>query len=187
MKVLIIDNYDSFTYNLVHLIQGLGVEYEVWRNDEINLEAVASFDKILLSPGPGLPSEAGQMAELIDRYVYLKPILGVCLGCQALAEYFGADLYNLKQVKHGVQTTISILDKQALYKGLSNEIQVGRYHSWAINIDRVPSLMLTAKDAESVLMSFRHKTIPVYGIQYHPESIMTDCGMKVIENWLFGS
>lgn len=185
MKVLIIDNYDSFTYNLVHLIQGLDVQFEVWRNDQINFEAVCEFDKILLSPGPGLPHEAGQMPMLIEQYAHSKPMLGVCLGCQALAVYFGAELYNLKHVKHGVQSPINILDKRGLYYGFSDEIQVGRYHSWAINITQVDKLRLTAQDSDAIVMSFRHETLPIYGIQYHPESIMTKEGRKLLKNWLF--
>ncbi len=184
MKVLIIDNYDSFTYNLVHLIECFTDDYEVWRNDEIYFNRVAEFDKILLSPGPGIPKEAGQISELIERFVNLKPILGVCLGCQALGEYFGAELFNMKTVKHGLQTRISIIDNSFLFRGVASEIEVGRYHSWAINIKGIENLIATAFDADNVLMSFRHSHLPIYGIQFHPESIMTPKGKQIIENWI---
>ena len=184
MKVLIIDNYDSFTYNLVHLIECFTDDYEVWRNDEIDFNRVAEFDRILLSPGPGLPSEAGQMPELIKQFVKSKPILGICLGCQALGEYFGAELFNMKTVKHGLQTPISIVDNSYLYKGVASEIEVGRYHSWALNLKDTESLIATAFDADKVLMSFRHSSLPIYGIQFHPESIMTPEGKSLIENWM---
>jgi len=184
MKVLIIDNYDSFTYNLVHLIECFTNDYEVWRNDEIDFSRVPEFDKILLSPGPGLPNEAGQMPELIKQFADSKPILGICLGCQALGEYFGADLYNMKTVKHGLQTPITIIDNFCLYKGVSPEIEVGRYHSWALNIERSRALIPTAYDADNILMSFRHAILPIYGIQFHPESIMSPEGKLIIENWI---
>ena len=184
MKVLIIDNYDSFTYNLVHLIECFTDNYEVWRNDEIDFNRVEEFDRILLSPGPGIPREAGQISELIERFVNSKPILGVCLGCQALGEYFGAELFNMRTVKHGLQTPISIIDNSCLFRGISSEIKVGRYHSWAINIKGLESLIATAFDADNVLMSFRHTHLPIYGIQFHPESIMTPKGKQIIENWI---
>lgn len=184
MKVLIIDNYDSFTYNLVHLIEGCVQGYEVWRNDEINFGRVQEFDAIVLSPGPGIPGEAGQMPELIKRFADVKPILGVCLGCQALGEYFEAHLFNMNTVMHGVQTSIRIVDNSCLYKGLTSEIKVGRYHSWALQIENFSDLIPTAYDEDGVLMSFRHNSLPIYGIQYHPESIMTPEGKQIIENWI---
>jgi len=184
MKVLIIDNYDSFTYNLVHLIECFTDDYEVWRNDEIDFKRVAEFDRILLSPGPGLPKEAGQMLELIKEFVMLKPILGICLGCQALGEYFGAKLFNMKSVKHGLQTPISIVDNSCLFNSVSPEIEVGRYHSWALDLKDAESLVATAFDTDNVLMSFRHSTLPIYGIQFHPESIMTLEGKQIIKNWI---
>jgi anthranilate synthase component 2 len=184
MKVLIIDNYDSFTYNLVHLIECFTDDYEVWRNDEIDFNRVMMFDRILLSPGPGLPNEAGQMPELIKRFVKSKPILGICLGCQALGEYFGAELFNMQTVKHGLQTPIFIVHNSYLYKGIASEIEVGRYHSWALDINKVKILIPTAYDIDGVLMSFRHSELPIYGIQFHPESIMTPEGKRLIDNWM---
>jgi len=184
MKVLIIDNYDSFTFNLVHLIECFADDYEVWRNDEIDFERVSEFDKVLLSPGPGLPSEAGQMPQFIKQFANSMPMLGVCLGCQALGEYFGAELFNMQEVKHGLQTPISIVDNSYLYKGIASDIEVGRYHSWALNLKDAESLIATAFDADSVLMSFRHSSLPIYGIQFHPESIMTPEGKRLIENWM---
>lgn len=184
MKVLIIDNFDSFTYNLVHLITPLCEDYEVWRNDEIDFSRVSNFDKILISPGPGMPKESNQLVDFIARFAEEKDILGICLGCQALGEYFGAKLYNLEEVKHGVQTPISILDHSILFKGMPDSINVGRYHSWALNIKHAESLLPTSLDAAAVLMSFRHKRLPIYGIQFHPESIMTSQGRFLIENWI---
>ncbi len=184
MKVLIIDNYDSFTFNLVHLVECFTSDFEVWRNDEIDFERVSEFDKIILSPGPGLPAEAGQMPAFIERFAPLKPILGVCLGCQALGEYFGAELYNLDQVQHGVKTLVEIVDSTGLYKNIGPSLEVGRYHSWALKLPASTGLIPTAYDKKNVLMSFRHSTLPIYGIQYHPESIMTPMGRDLIKNWI---
>jgi len=184
MKVLIIDNYDSFTFNLVHLLECFTDDHEVWRNDEIDFERVSEFDKILLSPGPGLPSESIGMISLIHKFAESKPILGVCLGCQALGLHFGADLYNLESVQHGVQTPIKLVDQSYLYRGLGQSIEVGRYHSWALKLKESSNLIPTAFDENGVLMSFRHKNLPIFGIQYHPESIMTPEGKSVIENWI---
>ena len=184
MKVLIIDNYDSFTFNLVHLLDCFTEDYEVWRNDEIDFERVSEFDKIILSPGPGLPSEAGQMPALVSRFAHSKPILGVCLGCQTLGVYFGAELYNLETVQHGVQTPIQLVDQSCLYKDLGQSIEVGRYHSWALKLEASTNLVPTAFDENGILMSFRHKTLPIFGIQFHPESIMSPEGNQIIENWI---
>ncbi len=184
MKVLIIDNFDSFTYNLVHLIDPLCDNYEVWRNDEINFSRVSYFDKVLISPGPGMPSESNQLMDFIGHFAHEKDILGVCLGCQALGEFFGAKLYNLKQVKHGIQTSISIVDHSIIFRGLTSTIEVGRYHSWALNIETTESLITTSSDSQGVLMSFRHKYLPIFGIQFHPESIMTRMGVSLIKNWI---
>ena len=184
MKVLIIDNYDSFTFNLVHLVECFTSDFEVWRNDEIDFDSVSKFDKIILSPGPGLPSEAGQMPTFIERFATSKPILGVCLGCQALGEYFGAELYNLDQVQHGVQTLVQVVDSSGLYKNIGSSLEVGRYHSWALKLPQKSVLIPTAYDKKNVLMSFRHSTLPLFGIQYHPESIMTPAGRELIKNWI---
>ena len=184
MKVLIIDNYDSFTFNLVHLVECFTSDFEVWRNDEIDFDSVSKFDKIILSPGPGLPSEAGQMNAFVKQFAASKPILGVCLGCQALGEYFGAELYNLEQVQHGVQTLVQIVDSTVLYKNIGPSLEVGRYHSWALKLPSKSVLIPTAYDKKNVLMSFRHITLPLFGIQYHPESIMTPKGEELIKNWI---
>lgn len=184
MKVLIIDNFDSFTYNLVHLIVPLCEKFEVWRNDEIDFSRVSDFDKVLISPGPGIPSESNQLMSFIGRFAPETDILGICLGCQALGEYFGAELYNLEEVHHGVQTSIYIVDHSVLFAGLPNSIEVGRYHSWALNTKSAKSLLTTSSDASGVLMSFRHKHLPIFGIQFHPESIMTSQGVALIENWI---
>lgn len=185
MNILILDNYDSFTYNLVHLFEHFTNNVEVWRNDEIEFDRVSNFDAIVLSPGPGIPKEAGQMMELISKFIAVKPMLGVCLGCQALGEYFGAKLYNMKSVKHGLQTSINIEDHSLLYQGISQNIDVGRYHSWALHISKDLDLIPTAFDHEKILMSFRHRSLDVCGIQYHPESIMTPLGKDIIRNWVY--
>jgi anthranilate synthase component 2 len=156
----------------------------VWRNDDIDFSRVSNFDKILISPGPGMPKESNQLMDFIKHFAKEKDILGVCLGCQALGEYFGAKLYNLEEVKHGVQTPIYIKDHSVLFQGLTDSINVGRYHSWALNIKQAESLLSTSIDSEGVLMSFRHNRLPVYGIQFHPESIMTNQGRFLIKNWI---
>lgn len=185
MKVLVLDNYDSFTYNLVHMLRELNVELEVFRNDEISVEEVAGFDKILLSPGPGLPSEAGIMPELLKQYSSSKSILGVCLGHQAIAECFGGSLYNLPTVFHGIATEIDVLEGSHLYTDLPANFRVCRYHSWVIAEENLPpELIVTSRDAHGTIMSVRHQTYDVQGVQYHPESIMTEHGMALIKNWI---
>lgn len=185
-KILILDNYDSFTYNLLHLIKELGqTNIEVHRNNEISLEEVDRFDKILLSPGPGIPQEAGILLPLIKRYAATKSILGVCLGHQAIGEAFGAQLENLKEVHHGVQSTIQIVSNESLFEGLSTEITVGRYHSWIVSKEKFPNcLKITAQDNEGAIMALSHRTYDVKGIQFHPESILTPQGKTMIANWL---
>lgn len=188
MKILVLDNYDSFTYNLVHILEELGLrkQTDVIRNDKITLEAVAAYDKILLSPGPGLPSSAGIMPALIERYAPGKSILGICLGHQAIGECFGAKLYNRTTVLHGIATPIDLLkDKEPLFAGLNEEITVGRYHSWAVNPDSVgEDLTITATDKEGEPMALRHKQYDVAGLQFHPESILTPHGKQIIQNWI---
>jgi len=187
MNILVLDNYDSFTYNLVHIIRELGFEQnmEVFRNDKISLSAVAAYDKIVLSPGPGLPSEAGIMQDLIHRYAPEKSILGVCLGHQGIAECFGARLYNLGEVLHGVGTPARIIKSDPLFEGLPEVFQVGRYHSWAVERDSLNgSLELLAEDEEGCIMAFRHKSFKVHGVQFHPESIITAHGEQLMKNWL---
>jgi len=186
MKILVIDNYDSFTYNLVHLLNELGHEAEVWRNDKFNIEDVDAFEKILLSPGPGIPSEAGLLLEVIKTYAKTKSILGVCLGQQAIAEVFGGELYNLEKPVHGTATNIVITDPEELiFKGLQSGFKIGRYHSWAVKPDNLPAeLLITATDEKGVMMALRHREFDVRGVQFHPESVLTENGKEMIFNWL---
>lgn len=186
MKILVLDNYDSFTYNLVQYIAELtGVLPDVFRNDAISLEAVAAYDAIVLSPGPGLPSEAGIMPALIQMYAATKPIFGVCLGLQAIGEAFGGQLYNLPKVYHGVATPIRVTDRSdRIFHNVPEELIVGRYHSWAVEKAHLPAdLVVTAEDTEGVVMALRHKTYDVCGVQFHPESIMTDYGKQMLKNF----
>lgn len=185
-KILILDNYDSFTYNLLHLVKELGfTDIEVHRNDQITLDEVDRFDTIILSPGPGIPEEAGILLPLIRRYAPTKNILGVCLGHQAIGQAFGAKLVNLKEVFHGVETPIKIVKEDSLFSGLSNEITVGRYHSWIISNEDFPGeLEVIAEDEQGEIMAIRHKTYNVKGIQFHPESVLTPKGHEIINNWL---
>ena len=174
MKVVIIDNYDSFTYNLSHLVKELGAEVTVFRNDMFKLEQLKSYDKIILSPGPGIPCEAGLLLDVIKCYAGKKPILGVCLGHQAIGESFGGKLTNLSEVYHGVATPCAITKKE-----------IGRYHSWVVDNDGFPDcLEVTSVSDEGYIMSLRHKEYDIRGIQYHPESVLTPDGKKIIENWL---
>ncbi len=186
MKILVLDNYDSFTYNLVQYIAELtGDTPSVFRNDAITLDDVDAYDFIVLSPGPGLPSEAGIMPELIKRYGHSKYIFGVCLGMQAIGEAYGGALYNLPKVYHGVATQIQVIDSQELiFKNIPKQILVGRYHSWAVVRETLPSeLMITAEDTEGVIMALSHKRHNVCGVQFHPESIMTDYGKQILRNF----
>lgn len=185
MKTVIIDNYDSFTYNLAHLVKELGAEVSVVRNDQFRLSELKPFDKIILSPGPGIPTEAGLLMDVIDAYAPVKPILGVCLGHQAIGEYFGGKLTNLSQVFHGIASTISITAPDYIYKKLPAQVQVGRYHSWVVDNEGLPDcLEVTSVSEEGQIMSLRHKQYDVRGIQYHPESVLTPEGRKIIANWL---
>lgn len=187
MKILVFDNYDSFTYNLVQMIeQIMGEKVEVFRNDQIELAEIEKYDKIVLSPGPGIPSEAGILLELIKKYAPTKSILGVCLGQQAIAEAFGGSLINLTEIYHGVATTAQTIKKEAmLLKDLPQNLEVGRYHSWAVNPEDFPEeLEITSVDENGMIMSLQHKTYDVHAVQYHPESILTPDGRKIIENFL---
>ncbi len=189
MNLLVLDNYDSFTYNLVQYLQEiLGRELDVYRNDAISLDEVDRYDVIILSPGPGVPSEAGIMPELIKKYAGSKAILGVCLGHQAIGEAFGAELINLSEVFHGVETAIRVLDhNEMLFEGLPAQFQAGRYHSWAIRPEGLPEdLVVTAVDVEGAIMAIRHRRYNVRGVQFHPESIMTEAGKKILANFLAG-
>jgi anthranilate synthase component 2 len=186
MKILVFDNYDSFTYNLVHAVYKLGyTDVEVHRNDQIALEEIARFDKIILSPGPGIPSESGILLDLIKTYAPTKPIFGVCLGEQAIGEAFGATLINLPEVHHGVSSKIQIIADDLLFNGLPKELEVGRYHSWAVSKENFPDcLEITAEDQSGIIMALHHKTYDVRGVQFHPESVLTPMGEQMILNWL---
>jgi anthranilate synthase component 2 len=186
MKVLVLDNYDSFTYNLVHAVKKYTQEVYVFRNDEISLEEVNKYDKIILSPGPGIPDEANLLKPIIKEYASKKSIFGVCLGQQAIAEVFGGKLLNTKKVFHGVATEIDIINQDSIFEGLSNKIAVGRYHSWVVDNDFFPSeLEVLARAEEGEIMAIRHKKFDVKGVQFHPESILTPDGDRIIKNWLF--
>lgn len=185
MKIVIIDNYDSFTYNLSHLVKALGAEVTVYRNDQFKLTDLQPFDKIILSPGPGIPSEAGLLMDVIAEYKGKKPILGVCLGHQAIGESFGGTLTNLSDVFHGVQTDIDITVDDYVFAGLNKRIPVGRYHSWVVDAKGFPAdLEITAVSEEGQVMALRHKTFDIRGIQFHPESVLTPDGKQMIKNWL---
>lgn len=185
-KILVFDNYDSFTYNLVHAVKKLGYnDIEVHRNDKIALADIARFDKIILSPGPGVPSESGILLDVIKTYAPTKSILGVCLGEQAIGEAFGATLINLPSVFHGISSIVDIVEDDILFKGLDKKQEVGRYHSWAVSKDSLPDcLKITALDQDGMIMGLAHKTYDVRGVQFHPESVLTPHGEKMILNWL---
>ena len=204
MRILVFDNYDSFTYNLVHLVEKiLHQKVEVYRNDQIPLEKVKEYDKIILSPGPGIPEEAGLLLPLIKEYASSKSILGVCLGHQAIGEAFGGKLENLSKVYHGVATTVKVVSRESsivsdqtfsrltshvsrnLFEGLPEELEVGRYHSWIVSEKNFPDeLEVTAIDENNYIMALRHKTYDVQGVQFHPESVLTPMGESILRNWL---
>lgn len=185
MKIVVIDNYDSFTYNLVHYLEDLGATVTVFRNDEFELKELDAFDKIVLSPGPGIPDEAGLLKEVIKTYAKSKSILGICLGLQAIGEVFGGTLINLEKVYHGVASKITIIENDYIFNDLPNEIEVGRYHSWVISNDNFPqNLIITSVDKNKNIMSVKHSVYDVRGVQFHPESILTPDGKKILENWL---
>jgi anthranilate synthase component II len=190
MKVLVFDNYDSFTFNLVHLVKQLtSDEVTVVRNDQMPLGEVDAFDKIILSPGPGIPEEAGLLLPLIKQYAATKSILGVCLGHQAIGQAFGAELTNLPAVFHGVATPIQLLPvsnrRHDWFAGLAQPIEVGRYHSWVVSDENLPNCIeVTARDAQDYIMALRHRELDVQGVQFHPESILTPQGLAMMRNWL---
>lgn len=185
MNILLIDNYDSFCYNLFQILEEEGAHVTVWRNDCFDLDDVEVFDKIVLSPGPGIPSEAGLLLQVIARYANTKPILGVCLGEQAIGEQFGATLFNLPHVFHGIQTPAHIVADDYLFRGIERDILVGRYHSWVVQNERLPDcLEVTAVSDEGQIMALKHRTLDVHGIQFHPESILTPCGRQIIANFV---
>jgi len=185
IKVLVIDNYDSFTYNLVHYLKDLNCDVTVKRNDKLTLNDVKEFDKILLSPGPGIPDEAGMLKSIIKEFSPTKSILGICLGQQAIAEVFGGKIENLDRVYHGVSTNIKLTNSdEILYKNIPNEIEVGRYHSWVVSKNLPDVLEATSMDENGEIMSLKHKEYDVRAVQYHPESILTPEGKKILKNWV---
>lgn len=185
MKIIVIDNYDSFTYNLVHLISALGAEVSVVRNDQFELDELEAYDKIILSPGPGIPEEAGLLLDVIRTYAGRKPILGVCLGHQAIGEAFGGKLVNLSEVYHGVDTSCEITTNDYLFAGLGNTTTIGRYHSWVVNKEGFPAVLeITAISPDGEIMALRHREYDIRGIQFHPESILTPEGKTMLRNWL---
>ena len=199
MKTIIIDNYDSFTYNLAHLVKELGAEVDVLRNDKFRLEELEPYDKIILSPGPGIPEEAGLLLDVIRTYAGRKPMLGVCLGEQAIGQAFGGKLVNLSDVFHGVQTEIGIrgeglgirdegisLEEDYIFRGLPEKIPVGRYHSWVVDTENFPEVLaVTAVSPEGQIMALKHREYDIHGIQFHPESVLTPDGKTIVKNWLF--
>lgn len=185
MKIIIIDNYDSFTYNLYHLLKELGAEVDVIRNDQFQLSLLADYDKILLSPGPGIPEESGLLLDAIKAYANSKPILGVCLGHQAIGQYFGGKLTNLNEVFHGVASKVQLKGDDYLFEGLGDSTEVGRYHSWVVDHQGLPDcLEVTATSEEGLIMAMRHKTLDIRGVQFHPESVLTPEGKTIISNWI---
>ena len=184
-KILVIDNYDSFTYNLVHYLEDLNCDVTVYRNDEFDIDEISNFDKILLSPGPGIPDEAGLLKAVIQKYCATKSIFGVCLGQQAIGEVYGGTLSNLDKVYHGVATNVkTVVNDELLFEGLENEFEVGRYHSWVVDSNLPDVLEATSFDENGQVMSLRHKTYDVRGVQFHPESVLTPNGKKMLENWV---
>lgn len=179
-----IDNYDSFTYNLVHYLEDLGCQVTVKRNDQLTLEEVDNYQKIILSPGPGIPDEAGLLKPIIEKYAATKSIFGVCLGLQAIGEVFGGKIINLNEVYHGVATHVTISQDDILFKGLPNTFEVGRYHSWVVDTNLPDSLVATSYDKNGQIMSLRHTEYDVCGVQYHPESVLTPNGKQILENWI---
>ena len=185
MKIFILDNYDSFTYNLVHIIEQFVTEVVVKRNDAINVSEIKVFDKIVFSPGPGLPSDVKIMNKIIDRYKETKPILGVCLGHQAIAEYFGGNLINMPEVNHGREFETIVINDDYMYNNIPETFYSGRYHSWIVNSKNFPNeLEITSIDNKNQIMSLRHKKFDIRGVQFHPESIMTKYGGKILKNWV---
>jgi anthranilate synthase component II len=185
MKIAVIDNYDSFTYNLVHYLEDLNANVTVFRNDEFELNELEKFGKILLSPGPGIPDEAGLLKEVIKKYASTKSIFGVCLGLQAIGEVFGGTLTNLEKVYHGVATKVTKTEDDFIFNDLPNEFEVGRYHSWVVSNENLPAdLIVTSTDENGQIMSMKHANFDIRGVQYHPESVLTPYGKKILENWL---
>ena len=183
-KIFVVDNYDSFTYNLVHILRDLNCNVEVKRNDDFDLNDIKKYKYVLLSPGPGIPEESGLLKKVIEKYHTTKSILGVCLGMQAIGEVFGGEIENLKKVYHGVETSIDIIDHEKLFLDIPKNILVGRYHSWVVKHPLPNCLTATSFDKKGHLMSLRHKKYKVYGVQFHPESILTKYGKNILQNWI---
>ncbi len=185
MRLLVLDNYDSFTFNLVHILRADGADLDVRRNDEIALADIALYDKILISPGPGIPSEAGVLPELLRTYSTTKDIFGVCLGLQAIGESFGGTLHNLERVMHGVATPVRVVEEDVLFRNVPEQFMAGRYHSWVVNREGLPEcLTITAVDEKGFIMGLHHKTLRIRGVQFHPESVLTEHGTTMVLNWL---
>ena len=186
MRILVFDNYDSFTYNIVHALRELNVDCDVVRNDKINLDEIENYDKIIISPGPGIPDEAGVLMPMLKRYADKKPVLGICLGHQAIGQHYGCRLFNLTEVFHGVATDIKVNNHDYLFEGLPDKFSVGRYHSWVVDTTGFNNddLEIIASDEDGMIMALRHKKYDIRGVQFHPESILTPNGMKIIENWV---
>jgi anthranilate synthase component 2 len=185
LKVLLIDFYDSFTFNIFHYLEGLGVDVTVCEDKALVLDEIEAFDCIILSPGPGLPNETQSMFAVLERYSSSKKILGVCLGMQGVAEFFGATLYNQNSVKHGISERMTILQPNRLFRNFKNEISVGLYHSWAVDLNKGQSLIPIGFSENNILMAYEHATLPIFGVQFHPESILTENGKEVFKNFLF--
>ena len=185
-KIAVIDNYDSFTYNLAHYLEDLDCEVTVYRNDDFDIAALSNYEKIVLSPGPGIPDEAGLLKEVIRTYATTKSILGICLGQQAIAEVFGGTILNLQKVYHGVSCKLTVTaDDEMMFFGLEKQINVGRYHSWTVSSEDLPGILeITSVDEWGNIMSLRHKTFDIRGMQFHPESVLTPDGKKMLQNWL---
>lgn len=184
MRIFVLDNYDSFTFNLVHYLEELDCEVVVKRNDEVIIEEIELFDAIVLSPGPGLPENAGMMMDVIKCYANIKPILGVCLGMQAIAVYYGGTIENQTQVKHGVQEKVYISSPTRIFKDIDLEFKVGLYHSWEVKLMQDSVLVPTSYSENNVLMSLQHHSLPIFGVQFHPESILTEFGKKILQNFI---
>ena len=184
MNILVIDNYDSFTFNLVHYLEEMDCTVTVKRNDQFAMDEVAQYDKVVLSPGPGIPEEAGLLKDVIERYAQTIPMLGVCLGHQAIAEVFGGALSNLATVFHGVSSSMKVRQDDPIFDGLPKTFDVGRYHSWVVNKPLPKGFILLAEEENGQVMAFKHDTYPIYGVQFHPESILTPNGKQILQNWL---
>ncbi len=184
MKVLLLDSFDSFTHNLFHYLEGMNCDVKVVRNNETTLAEIAKYDKIVLSPGPGLPQDSGILMDLLKEFADKRPILGVCLGMQAIAIHFGGSLYNLAEVKHGILEMVYQKSNSALFKNIPSHFEVGLYHSWAVNSPLPPELIATVVSENEVLMAIEHQYLPIYAVQFHPESILTPHGKKIIQNFI---